>query len=325
MEEVFLRKYSLTIGRAAELIVEVVPGNLITPGGEESTPPVGSFFNLPDGSYTDFITVPSTSINISDLRIKANVVDSKAGTSNKQGTTIEVFNLSPSNQKFIRVDDTVLLKAGYEIDGSELPLIYVGQVTKVTTEKKGQDTITKILCQAASVARKNIKFSKVPARNETSETIAKYYAGVAAKNGIPTGNVFVAIPKDYPSGFSAAGNLFESMEEFCKKTNLQAYVTLGKLYIEPIDSTPATTALIVKPENVKGAIRPEDDASGKTSKQDSKGIKFSVFLDGRITAAKVVNISFGEYKGDYKVISVQFKMDYEGKNWDTIVSCQRRS
>lgn len=324
MEEVFLRKYSLTIGREVDLIQKTVSSGTVKPGGIESTP-LTTGANLDDGSYKDFVTKPSKGFTISDLRITADIVDSKSGKTNKQKTTIKIFNLSSTNQRFIKADDTVLLKAGYEIDGAELPLVFAGQVTAVTTEKKGQDTITKIICQAAAVARKNIKFSKIPVRNETSETIANYYAGVAAKHGIPTGNVFVPVVIDYPAGLAAAGNLFEAMEEFCQKTNLQAYVTLGKLYIEPIDSTPVTAALIIEAENIKGTIRPQDDSAGKTSKQDSKGIKFSVFLDGRITAAKTVTINFGEFKGDYKVTGVKFKMDSEGKDWDTIVSCQRRN
>lgn len=322
MEEIFLRKYSLTIGRETFLVLRTIPADTVTPGGEESTP-LTSGANLDDGSYVDFVTKPDKAITLTDLRITANIVDSKAGTTNKQKTTITIFNLSETNQKIIQSDDTVLLKAGYEIDGPELPLIFAGQITSVTTTKKGQDTVTKIICEAAKVARKNIKFSKTPTRNETSETIANYYAGVAAKNGIPTGNVFVPIAIDYPSGLSAGGNLFASMEEFCKKASLKVYVTLGKLYIEPIDSIPATVAINIEAENIKGTIRSQDDSAGKTTKQSKKGIEFTVFLDGRITAAKLVNINFGEFRGEYKVISVNFKMDYEGATWDTIVSCVR--
>jgi hypothetical protein len=323
MDDIFLRKYSLTIGREIDLIQKTVPSTTVKPGGEESTP-LTSGANLSDGSYKDFVTKPSKGITLTDLRITADITDSKAGTTNKQKTTIQIFNLSETNQKFIRSDDTVLLKAGYEIDGQELPLVFAGQVTSVTTTKKGPDIITKLVCEAAKVARKNIKFSKKPIRGETSRDIANYFAGVAAKNGIPTGSVFVPIPNEYPGGLSAAGSLFPAMEEFCDKINLKVYVTLGKLYIEPIDLTPATVALNIEAENIKGTIRSQDDSAGKTTKQSKQGIEFTVFLDGRITAATVVNIKFGVHAGEYKVLSVKFKMDYEGSNWDTTVSCERR-
>lgn len=325
MEEVFIRKYSLTIGRASELIKKTESPSVITPGGEESTPSAtGVRGTLTDGSYEDFLTTPNGAITITDLRITADIVDSKEGTSNKNAATIEVFNLTDANQKLIRSDDTILLKAGYEIDGEELPLVYAGQVTTVTTITKGQDTVTRMVCKASEVGRKNIRISKVPTRNETSETIANYFAGIAAKNGIPTGNVFVPIALDYPSGYAAAGNLFDIMEEFCSNTALKSYVTLGKLYIEPQDSTETVALVTVDEENIKGSLKPQDDSAGKTSKDSKQGLEFSLFLDGRITVAKVVKINFGEFKGDYNVTSVNFKMDSEGSHWDTIISCIRR-
>lgn len=325
MEEVFLREYSLTIGRSSQLIQKTIPALLLKPGGIESTAnPAGGGFTDSDGNYIDFLVKPNGAITLTELRIKANVLDSKAGKTNKQVTTIEIFNLSRLNQSLIRSDDTVLLKAGYKIDGTEIPLIYAGQVTKITTVRKGQDTITKLVCKASEVARKNIKISKVPSRGETSETIAKYFAAIAAGNGIPTGNVFVPIALDYPAGYAAAGNLFEIMEEFCSNTALKCYVTLGKLYIEPQDAVPVVTAVIVNAENIKGSIRPQDDSTAKTSSASKKGIEFSLFLDGKISAASVVKITFGDYQGEYKVISVNHKLDSEGSHWDTIISCQRR-
>ncbi len=327
MEEVFLREYSLTVGRSAEIIKKTIPALIIRPGGIESKPfgPAGGGFTAPDGSYQDFTVKSKGAITITELRITANITDSKVGKTAKQGAIIEIFNLIKFNQSLIRTDDTVLLRAGYKIDGQGLPLIYAGQVISVTTTKKGQDTITKLICKASEVARKNIKISKVPSRGETAATIAQYFADIAASNGIPTGNVFVPIPRPYPSGYSVAGNMFTAMEEFCSDNELRCYVTLGNLYIEPIDSIRAVTAIEVEAENIKGSIRPQDDSSGKASSQAKQGIEFTLFLDGRITSATVVNIKFGDFRGDYKVLSVKYKLDLEGSAWDTIVSCERKS
>lgn len=324
MEEVFIRQYALTIGRAASLVKITIPPTIIKPGGIESIPGSVGGAILADGSYQDFVTKPAAGFTITDLRIKASILDKKGGASNKNVATIEIFNLTINNQRNIGTDDTVLLKAGYKIDGAELPLIYVGQVTKVTTTKKGQDTITKIVCRASEVGRKNIRISKIPIRGETSEDIANYFASIAAQNGIPTGNVFVPVPFDVPAGLPLTGSLFTLMERFCERNALDCYVTLGKLYIEPQNSVSVVASIEVQAANIKGSIRPQDDSSGKSTSASKKGLEFTLFLDGRITAAKSVTIKFGEFRGDYNVTSVGFKMDSEGSNWDTIVSCVRR-
>jgi hypothetical protein len=327
MEDVFNRRYSLTIGRSAQLIQRTIPASIIKPGGVESTPsPAGAGFTLADGSYKDFLVKPGGAITLSELRVTASVEYTKEGKTNKQTTVITIFNLSQTNQQFIRSEDTVLFRAGYDKDGETPPLVFVGQIKSVTTEKKGQDTITKLLCTDAEIPRKNVRISRPPTRDETSETIAQWFADIAAKNGIPTGNVFVPIAIPYPSGLPLAGPLFPLMEDFCDRNNLKAYVTLGRLYIEPIDSIPVSEKVDIEAINIKGSIRKEDDSTSKSSLDSDKrsGIIFNVFLNGNITLATVVNIKFGDYRGEYDISSLKVKLDLEGKDWDTIVSCKRR-
>ena len=328
MDTLFDRKYSLTIGRDLEIIQRTIPSLTIKPNGEESSVPVGSWV-IPGeaptsdfAEYTDFLVDPGGSLVLNELRIKANVISTKAGKSDKQQTTIEIYNLSISNQEFIRAEDTVILRAGYASD-SNIPIIFVGNVVKKTVTKSGQDTITKLVCAAADVPKKNVRISKSPTPDETSETIAKYFALVAAKNGIPTGNVFVPVPLPYPYGFPASGYLWPILEEFCDNTNLKSYLSLGKLYIEPIDSTEFVDTVMITAENIKGTIRPEEDSAAKLSNTKVKGIEFDTFLDGRIVLSKKININYGQFSGDYKIVSVEFKLDSEGSNWDTSVSAER--
>ncbi len=333
MQEVFLRKYSLTIGRSATVINRTQSSAKVTPGGRESTPAVF----LTDGSYEDFIVKPAGAIVFTDLRMTAKIVDSKAGVSNKQKATISLFNLSSSSQSKIKTEDTIILRAGYVQDGNELPLVYIGQIVSVETVKKGQDTITKFICKAAAVGRSNIRISRVPVRDENGRDIANYFAGIAASNGIPTGNVFVPIALPYPTGFPAAGEFFPIMEEFCNKNNLKCYTSLGRLYIEPQDLStfdvdigletfiPTSSTIIVDAVNVKGSIKPADDSTKSGNPKATKGLKITLFLDGRITASKLIKITFGIHKGEYIPDSVEFEMDSEGAKWDTIVSCTKRT
>lgn len=337
MSNLYGHKFELYIGRKESLIESSLPQTYVIPNGEESVPSslrlldervnavneAGRLVGIGTG-YQDYLVIPTGFLLITEHRMKARIIDSKSGKSNKNVTKIEVYNLSKSNQSFIKTDDTILLKAGYANNG-ELPLVYAGQVTKVTTRKVGQDTITTLLCGAGAVVRKNARFSKAPRRNETVKEVCEYFAGLCAMHGIPTGRIFVPIELPIYFGYPCEGQLFTEMEIFCDNYNLSAYVSLGKLYIEPIDITDISAVVQVNAENVKGSIRPQTDASGTTTGQEVTGLQFTTFLDGRISAAKKVEINYGDYSGDYKVTSVEFKMDSEANPsiWDTIVDCER--
>lgn len=343
MSEQFGHKYQLYIGRKKSLIESTQPKSVVVPNGEESQ--VASLKLLASdieatnavsqgaqqaglgSSYQDFLVVPAQHILIEKLNMSANIVDTKAGTTSKSQTVITIKNLSKKNRDFIFTDDTVLLKAGYQTS-KELPLVYAGQITKVEHTTEGVDTITRLTCGAAATVRKNVRFSKNPRRNESVKEVCEYFAGLAANNGIPTGRIFVPVDIKLHSGYPLEGNLFNEMEQFCDRFNLKAYVSLGKLYIEPIDSTGTNyldtmSVLVIKSENIKGSIKPQQDSSGKNTSQKTSGIKFITFLDGRINTTKRVKIDFGDYRGEYTIVSVKFKMNYESRTWDTIVHCER--
>lgn len=319
--EAFDRVYSLSIGRNNPLIEKTIPQLLVQP--EPGVPQL-----LARNTYTDFNAKTNSAITITELRVTAKIVYSKESTSNNQQTTITVFNLTKNNQEFIRAGDTVLLRAGYRsLDGNDPPLLFSGQVRKVHSEKQGEDTITKLVCTAIDVPRKNIRFSKSPIRGETNEDVVNYFADVAAANGIPRGYIFVPDIVTYPSGVALQGLLFPQMQQFCKKFNLRCYVVLNRLYIEPIAVTaPATSKVIVSAQNIKGSIRAEDDSSGETTSDPDRiaGISLTTFLNADITAAKLLNVNFGQYQGDYLISSVEHNLDLEGSTWDTVVSCKRR-
>lgn len=346
-EEAFDRVYSLAIGKNQLLINKTIPLPLVKPSNtptplevlvdntSSARPPGDDSVDILVGttsngarSYTDFNAKPANALVITELRITADIQYTKEGATNKQGCVITIYNLNRDNQKFISSEDTILLRAGYRsIDGNNPPLIFSGQVKSVETVKQGQDTITKIICTAVDVGRKNIRFSKTPVRNETNLDVANYFSAVAASNGIPKGRVYVPDIVTYPSGYAANGLLWDAMEKFCQNYNLACYVVLGRLYIEPkAVIAPVSARVIVSAENIKDTIRPEDDSTGKSSVDESKrsGIAFNTFLNGNISPARLVNIDFGEYRGDYLVTSVAHKLDLEGKDWDTIVSCKRR-
>lgn len=317
MAVAFDRVYSLTIGRNEPLIERTTPPLLIRP-----KPGVPVAIARPD--YRDFNVSPQGAITLTDLQMTAEIEVTKEEESNKQGTTITVYNLSRKNQRFLKAGDTVLLRAGYRsIHGDNPPLIFSGQATKIVTTQKNENSVTTIECSASEIPRRNIKFSKSPVKGETTEDVVKFFASVAADNGVPEGNIFVAPPlQTYPSGYPAYGSLFPIMEKYCSEHGLNCYVTLGRLYIEPKRGTiPATPRIRITKDQIKGTIRPESDPEDS---EESAGVSLTVVLNGNITPSTTVFIADATYGGDYSITSVNHKLNFEGNAWDTVLSCRRR-
>ena len=317
MSILFGRVYDLCIGVHPELVDSCVSSPTISPDGVESAITIPS---------TDFLSEPPSCLRITKLRIRADISDSKKGAVKNTDTSwIEIINLSKENQKKIKVDATVLFKAGYEQQLPDLPLIYAGHVTKVVTRKQGQDTVTRISCGSAAVVRRNVRISRSGIRDETIKDVLDWFADVAVSYGIPRGQKEIFVPIDYKwkAGFAATGNFFEELDKFCKDINFKAYIALGKLYIETEGTTNFIETVNIIEKNIKGSIRPDNNGTSKTTPELKQGISFNTFLDGRITTAKKVNIGFGDYSGDYKINTVSFKMDLNGKHWDTIVNCEK--
>ena len=311
----FGRKYELLIGNAVELVKKTTSGDVILADGEESTPSAAS--------TTDFKAIPTNYMSITDLQVSGKVIDSKkSNTTNSKDTTFNVVNLSVEEQNFIKPESSVFFSAGYEGDES-LPLVYNGNVISVETLQDGPNFVTTIKCKTGAVVRRNVRVSRSPILNETVEDVINYFASILAKNGIPTGNIFIPISQVMPYGFPCAGNLFYILDDFCNSNNLKHYIALGKLYVEPIDSTEFVEVIHVEEANVKGAVTAKKDIGSVANKDGApKGITFTTYLDGTINSSTKCEIVFGDYKGNYKILTAEHTFDLEGAAWDTKVEAE---
>jgi hypothetical protein len=368
MAEVYGREYVLQFVRQPELIQRSIPNSIIRPnsdyvGQSREVPSLLAATDQSFAGYSDFVTVNKEGVakEITQLQMKATVNWGKEGTagSNPQESLIEVYNLSPITRKFLRKNDTVLLRAGYtqtyetvvsDKDGTsksrkELPLVVTGQARRIVTKKVGQNTITKIFIKDAGFVADNLRTSRRYEEGTTYREVIEDLAAFLASAGIPTGNLDIGLQQftnfDYTDasgkqplkdlnndvgvqGMAISGYALNELSSFCAGIGYRAYTSLGKLYVEPIYSGGIRDYVIILPENIKGTIREEVDTSSKNETQgDAKsGIIFDTFLNGKIKLNVGVKIKgIKEYEGSYKVTSITHKLDLEGKDWTTEVSC----
>ena len=148
MAEVFGHKYELFIGEPSRLIeVHNAPTAY-----DDDIPPLMKAPNLRKssltGGYVDYLTVDATFRRITNpiqMIAKIKYKEPKSGASTPQTAVIKLFNLSDDTLESLVTDALVVLNAGYEQDGEDLPLAFVGTVDHVSTQTEGEEEIKNIL------------------------------------------------------------------------------------------------------------------------------------------------------------------------------------
>lgn len=349
MAEVFGRKYSLKIGRNKELIKTLKPlpeygpyaidkasqenlvYNVLTNYSVHKV--LNGNFELGTGySYNDISVIPAKSITITDLHIEADIVDNNnTKTSSSQVAKIRVFNLKQDTRDFIRVGDSAILHAGWEQDGDELPLLYVGQIETVKTlPRQGNDIITELTLKPAKLLDE-IKVNRSYPPGVTVGDVIDDMIKIAASKGLPLGRFirvndwWPAMDRIYQFGVNIYGPLLKALEELCSNANYKSMIVLGKLYIFPNGYPGWIKTATVTPINIKGTVEVQEDGSGASTSQSGsnkgKGLKFTINLNGNVDTTTVLKLRGTDYDGNYKVQSVKHIITYEGSGpYDTELS-----
>lgn len=346
----FIKKYRLIIGNNEEVIEQMGPPrpsdapNIIQTTGPIKTPAIGWYLHTllnaqfagtpqpaPDSSL-NVLTIPAgkNAREFTEVQFEAEI-SYKTGQSNssEQDATIKLYNLSKDNQTFIKKNYFVFLEAGYATD-KDIPLIFCGQILKVSTEKSGPDVITKLLCLDCGIPAGNIRMCLWYDRGTAYIDIIRDMLDRLAKAGIPTGHfittsVLAADPilKKCESGYASEGKLVQDLIKLCSAINYKAYFSLGKMYVEPAFGGERIFVVELNTDQIK-SIRPEDDGSNETlNSKTPEGLRVTAFLDGRISSEKLLKITEGKYVGHYKISEAKHILNYEGETWDTEVLCNK--
>lgn len=237
-----------------------------------------------------------------------------------------------------------------------LPLLFIGDIVSSATEKRGEDVVTKIKCTDSAYSLRNTRVTASYESGTTYRQVLDDLISKAQEFGLKLGNIYFAdnildpnsigttsatspnlfsntfsrpsvmlMDTQLPGGYSVYGGLLESIQTVSESIGYNAYICLGKLYIEP-KRVPVTKPIIeVKDEGLLYYIRPKeetDEMEGSSVREG--GIDVAMPLDARMEVASQLRIVNGDYKGVRDIEEVSFKLDYEGQDWDTVISCVSR-
>ena len=322
MSEVFGHKYELFIGEPSRLIEmhnaptpydDVIPASIKAPNLNKS---------LLTGGYIDYLTIDPTFRRITNpiqMIAKVKYKEPKSGSS-PQTSVIKLFNISDTTLESIVTDALVMLNAGYEQDGDDLPTVFVGTVDTVDTQTEGANQVTTITCTEGGNAIKSIRYVNSHPAGRTYNFILLQMIKKFKDNGIPLGAFIesdrtIQSPKEQ-TVFS--GKLAKSLTDLCDSLDYVWFICKGSLYVQPKDLHRPTEILKIDSSNVIGKITPSKDKAGVPSASADvgpTGVKFRTFLNGEVGLQSYINIEEGDFAGDYKVKTLTFDLNWHDGPW----------
>lgn len=261
------------------------------------------------------------------------------GNGNKNPTqTFEIYNVSPSTEKFIKSGNIIILKAGYSTD-ENLPTICAAQIIKTYTVKTGVDRVTTIICSEAYDTRRKILFSESFLPKTLYVDIIQKILDVFAQYGVPSGDIRFSDEiqnKGTDTGYILMGNIERSLQRICDMIKHRWYIAGGEIFIEPDvkdEHNDYINLLVVEFDQVKNTIESLDDVSNKKLSETeikTRGIKFTINLNGNLNRNDGVLViaregdpeSFAKHEGTYVIKNVKHTLSYEGDSWDTTIEAR---
>lgn len=328
MVNLFGRKYSLIVGNPKT----ITQPQTITRAGE--TFHISSLFpnTIPQVvSEQDFR-------EIRDLQIRAILPQTKTISAEAADKAyIEVYNLSPTTLEFIQKSTLMFLKGGY-VQDKELSYLFTGEIQAVSTEKKGVDTVTTLLCGQMVKLGRNVRVQKTYNEGSSFQSILVDLLQIARDNHIPIGRTKLPVANgEYYKDVIAEnqfinralpieGHLISEITRVASMCGYRAYISLGKLYIEPATNPEIRDVVQIHADNIQGSIKQTMTTSFDRSNEDNKTeVSVNLFLNGDISVSKRIQIMGGNFKGMYDITNVEHHLDYEGVDWTTKVKARRIS
>lgn len=259
-------------------------------------------------------------IEFTDLQITFSVDKSNEVHADK--CDLSIYNVSPDSIKNFLIEDNIVeLYAGY---GTEINLIFVGQIDIVSTELNGADIIVKMTFSDGRVSMVETTVDKHFPAGSTLDQVLRSLSttlgfSYSSNNGTyPQGTGLTYV---YPRGVSVSGNVKQWIDTTIKGHDIHYFVSNKIAYAVPVNApigsevanvfTPET-GLIGSPnkKNVTSKINKK-----KKSKDVREGIEFRALLANDVAVGTLVQVKSKFVDGLYQVTKVKHQGDYRGGQW----------
>jgi hypothetical protein len=265
-------------------------------------------------------------ILINSLQITFDISKVSSNKHKTNSCAIEIYNLSDQSLKLLDVSyPAASFKAGYADTGGP-QFLFGGQITQVSTRKKGPDRITQIQMGTGYTDLNHQVLSQVVAPGRTvkdvAEDIRKNLPGVSRSVFSGT-NLNNSILYGYP----LMGTPKEMLDELSEKYALDWQIDGNTLYVHDNDRANSEnfklayvisrfTGLIESAYRVSGDVR-----RSKKDKVKKQGVQMKLLLNPDIKAGDIVRLEDTLITGWYKVDDIRHYGNFRSNPWYTELKC----
>ncbi|GKX50050.1 phage protein [Budvicia aquatica] len=185
------------------------------------------------------------SVIINDLRFSFDITKDNDKTTNK--LTLKIYNMNNQTRNLVeRVNNSVILKAGYEDDIGAIT-IFTGSVVSAWTTREGNDTITELSVRDGALPLRQTKLSLSYAPGTSALDIL---SDVSASFGLPVKPLpEKIIDKPYRRGFAFCGKAETAMRDICHYLGLTWSIQNNEIQILSKDHPVSDELVVLTPDS----------------------------------------------------------------------------
>lgn len=252
-----------------------------------------------DRAWAVTIGLPGeTGFRYDSLKTTFEIEKTSASISNK--AKIELYNLNDQSRlNFQRKGLQIRLEAGYR---GLTEVLYIGDVTKTQSMRKGADIVTVFEAGDSEKALTTAHFQKsYPA----GATFLQIISDLVKALGVNQGPI-IGIPNvKYNNGFSVSGSIKKVLDTLIPNQGLEWSIQNGYLQIIPVTAHNGDEAVFLSKDT--GLI-------GVPSQKDS-GVEFISLLNPKLLPGSPVQLDSTLFKGFYKLKKSKVEGDSHGQKW----------
>lgn len=255
------------------------------------------------------VTVGSVDVSQMDLSFQA-----MRSTKREPNTAeVKIYNLSRSTRSAIESLDSprLVLRAGYEGDGDDAPVLFVGDTRRVFTEADGVDVITTLqardggrLYQAARINKAygpgtpvvNVVRDVVDAMGIGKGNLEEFSARYVLRNGTDT----------FPDGYVASGPVRVVLNNLVRGAGLRWSIQNNSLQLM-FRRTPLQTRATL--------ISSDTGMVGSPTKGEKRTVSVTTLLLPGLDPGRRVSLQSRIVEGEFEVKRVEYIGDTRGNDW----------
>lgn len=238
-------------------------------------------------------------------KLKTTFEIEKTSASYANKAKIELYNLNDQSRlNFQRKGLQIRLEAGYR---GLTEVLYIGDVTKTQTQRKGPDIVTLFEAGDSEKQLTTAHFNKsYPAGVTFLQIISDMVKALNVNQG-----PIIGIPNvKYNNGFTVSGSIKTIMDTLIPNQGLEWSIQNGYLQIIPVTAHNGDEAVFLSQDT--GLI-------GIPSQKDS-GVEFISLLNPKLLPGMPVQLDSKLFKGFYKIKKSKIEGDSHGQKWN--ITCE---